>query len=398
MTTAAAASDVLRMGNSWDEESNTVQRLGTGERRRSGFLMRWLVRRAGADGAPSACRKAPLTLTVAARSIQPGELVVLTVATATPLDAVRARAFDRDLMPFKIDAQTWRVLVGIDLEAKPGAYPIVVSASAGRATATHVLQVVDKRFPTRTLTVDDAFVNPPASAAARIAAKPKDLARCWANPTRDRLWTGAFVRPGAAGRQQRVRLAQRVQRPGAEPAQRRGLPQPGRHARQRAQRRPRCAGEGSLLFGRHRRDRPRRGAVLALRASVRDRRQGGRRPSRLATSSARSAPPAASRARTCIGPCARQEHGSILLSLLRVNGAMRRADRLQYRRRRRIDVRVGRRPITDRDAHGRHAVPVVPPSQHVPSSCTRAMTSRVSASASRPSAERARAPDSARRR
>ncbi len=159
--------------------------------------MRWLVPAVALMTLQAPAERPSLTLTVAARSIQPGELVVLTVATATPLNAVRARAFDRDLMPFKIDAQTWRVLVGIDLEAKPGAYPIVVSASAGRATATHVLQVVDKAFPTRTLTVDDAFVNPPESAAARIAEDSKDLARCWANPTRDRLWTGAFVRPVA---------------------------------------------------------------------------------------------------------------------------------------------------------------------------------------------------------
>jgi murein DD-endopeptidase MepM/ murein hydrolase activator NlpD len=122
----------------------------------------------------------------------------LTVATGTPVDAIRARAFDRDLFPFKIDGRTWRVLVGIDLETKPGAYSVVVSAptlSGPRATATHVLDVVEKTFTTRTLTVDDAFVNPPASAAARIAADARDLARCWANPVADRLWTGAFVRP-----------------------------------------------------------------------------------------------------------------------------------------------------------------------------------------------------------
>src|SRR4051812_45856112 len=70
-------------------------------------------------------------ITVAARSIRPGELVVLTIATAAPASSVRVRAFDRDWMPFAADARTWRVLIGIDLDVVPGAYTVAVDAGSG---------------------------------------------------------------------------------------------------------------------------------------------------------------------------------------------------------------------------------------------------------------------------
>lgn len=139
-----------------------------------------------------------LTLATRARAIQPGELVLVTATGAAPIERVRARAFGRDFAAFKVDAKTWQVLVGIDLTTAPGAYSVVVeaaSASGSALTATHTLKVGAKAFPTRTLTVDDAFVNPPETAAARIADDAKALERCWANPSPERLWTGAFVRP-----------------------------------------------------------------------------------------------------------------------------------------------------------------------------------------------------------
>jgi hypothetical protein len=47
----------------------------------------------------------------------PGELIVFTIALDAPAREVRVRAFDKAQSPFKVDASTWRVLVGIDLDA-----------------------------------------------------------------------------------------------------------------------------------------------------------------------------------------------------------------------------------------------------------------------------------------
>ena len=138
-----------------------------------------------------------ISVTAASRSVRPGELVVLTIVTGVPATSVRIRAFGRDLPPFAVDARTWRVLAGIDLETVPRTYPVTVEAVGTGAVArvTHRLAVVPRKFPTRTLTVDPAFVNPPASALPRIARETAELNQLWANSAATRLWDGPFARP-----------------------------------------------------------------------------------------------------------------------------------------------------------------------------------------------------------
>jgi len=145
-------------------------------------------------GVLAAATAQPLAISANARSIQPGELVVLTVQTPAAVDTLRVRAFERDLAPFKIDATTWRVLVGIDLDVAPGAYTVSVAAGPASA-ATHRLVVRPKAFPTRRLTVDDAYVNPPPAVLARIDEEARLLTSLWNASSKTRLWTGAFVRP-----------------------------------------------------------------------------------------------------------------------------------------------------------------------------------------------------------
>jgi murein DD-endopeptidase MepM/ murein hydrolase activator NlpD len=142
---------------------------------------------------------AALTVTSASRAMQPGELVVLTVSSTSPMTAVHARAFDTDVTGFEDDPQHWRVLVGIDLDAKLGKHPVVitVASAAGPLEATYQLTVIAKKFPTRTLKVDEAFVNPPASVQPRIAAESKEQQAVWNAPASERLWSAPFVRPVA---------------------------------------------------------------------------------------------------------------------------------------------------------------------------------------------------------
>ena len=130
-----------------------------------------------------------------ARSIRPGELVVLTVVTPAGSESVQIRAFDRDVPAFRTADRTWEALVGIDLDVHPGTY--AVSVSAGAAHAVHELVVEKRTFPTRRLKVDEAFVTPPPSEKARIDREAALLAATWKAPSPERLWTGPFVRPVA---------------------------------------------------------------------------------------------------------------------------------------------------------------------------------------------------------
>jgi murein DD-endopeptidase MepM/ murein hydrolase activator NlpD len=138
-----------------------------------------------------------IRLSAAARSIQPGELVLLTIDTSEPANLVRARAFGHDLLPFRVEPQQWRVLIGIDLDVTAGAYPVTVEAGSVGPTrrATYTLVVRSKRFPTRQLTVNAAFVNPPPNMAERITQEAREIEQLWRSASPERLWSGAFVRP-----------------------------------------------------------------------------------------------------------------------------------------------------------------------------------------------------------
>ena len=138
-----------------------------------------------------------LRFTRHARAIQPGELVVVTIIAPAGIDTVEASIFGRELRPFRVDDRTWRTLVGIDLDTRPGSYPLVARAHrAGFVVAqAHTLTVTPKRFATRRLTVDDRYVEPPAEVIARIQEETALLAALWEASVPERLWTGAFARP-----------------------------------------------------------------------------------------------------------------------------------------------------------------------------------------------------------
>jgi murein DD-endopeptidase MepM/ murein hydrolase activator NlpD len=137
-----------------------------------------------------------IQVSMLARSIEPGELVVLTMDTPEPADAVQLRAFDRDWRAFAVDEDTWRVVLGIDLDVRPGDYEVAIHADlrgAGALQRTEMLSVSAKTFPTRRLSVDPDFVNPPASVRERIAQEADELGRLWQSSGARPLWEGPFA-------------------------------------------------------------------------------------------------------------------------------------------------------------------------------------------------------------
>jgi murein DD-endopeptidase MepM/ murein hydrolase activator NlpD len=137
-------------------------------------------------------------VTTSARALQPGDVVEFTITTAKPGYSVHLDVFDRTWPTFQVDGTTWRTLVGIDLDTPPRTYTAVIVLSAGvgpPARVTRRLSIVAKSFGTRTLTVDDSFVNPPADVAARIASESSRLAELWKREPTPRAWSGPFSVP-----------------------------------------------------------------------------------------------------------------------------------------------------------------------------------------------------------
>jgi murein DD-endopeptidase MepM/ murein hydrolase activator NlpD len=142
-------------------------------------------------------KPAAIVVTASRQSARPGDLVVLTITTRAAIGSMRARAFDRELLPFAAGARRWRVLVGVDLETSPGTYAVSIEADGSPSvdTATYELVVAPRNFRTRTLTVDEAYVNPPAATVERINREAAELNELWAASSRAKLWDGPFVRP-----------------------------------------------------------------------------------------------------------------------------------------------------------------------------------------------------------
>src|SRR6059036_2784647 len=123
----------------------------------------------------------PIRITHHARALQPGEAVRITVTGARPLQRVDASVFQREFSLYAgMTPVQWQGLIGIDLETKPGTYDLKLQISyqdGASETLSHELAIKGKTFPTRRLTVDEKFVNPPPETLDRIARNPKWLRR-----------------------------------------------------------------------------------------------------------------------------------------------------------------------------------------------------------------------------
>jgi murein DD-endopeptidase MepM/ murein hydrolase activator NlpD len=156
-------------------------------------------------------------LSAGAEPLQPGGVFLVTLQSVVPLVHATAHVFDADVPLDATEAgvgigvggaretagatgaaTTWQALVGIDLDVKPGSYPVTVVAveavSSRTVTIDTRVQVRPRRFPTRRLRVAPRFVDPPADEVTRIVAEAARLTEVFASRT-PRQWHGPFRAP-----------------------------------------------------------------------------------------------------------------------------------------------------------------------------------------------------------
>src|SRR5262245_11157394 len=138
-----------------------------------------------------------IDVTVAARAVQPGEIVALTVTPPRGLDDAHMTAFGHEIPLAAAGPSSWRGLVGIDVDVKPGAHTVSITAGSGerRVERAYKLDVKPRQFATRRLKVDEAFVNPPAGVQERIEREARELERLWNESAPKALWDGRFIVP-----------------------------------------------------------------------------------------------------------------------------------------------------------------------------------------------------------
>lgn len=157
-----------------------------------------LLAAAFAPDAPA--QRAPvLTITQYARAVRPGEVMLLVIRAPVRLATVRASSSIGPVAVHRDDAEgRWLGLLGLDLQAQAGSYEVVIDATTEDGAALEARQrivVRARRFPTRQLAVDDAFVNPPASARARIDEEARAVGDVLARVSPEAGWAASFGRP-----------------------------------------------------------------------------------------------------------------------------------------------------------------------------------------------------------
>ena len=150
--------------------------------------------------AASAAAGQPFAVDVAhhARGLFPGEAVLIAVSSPRRLAAVEGTIFDRTVHFHRGEDGSWRGLVGIDLLVEPGDHDLALRITAvdgAVESRVHTLPVADKAYPTRHLTVEPRYVEPPPEVAARIEREYLRQTAIFAADTPERLWRGAWVRP-----------------------------------------------------------------------------------------------------------------------------------------------------------------------------------------------------------
>jgi len=141
---------------------------------------------------------AHLTISSTAQLVQPGSVVLMIVACREPPDRVVVSAFGKEVVFYPDPGgKTWRGLVGVDLERRPGKYVLIVKATREgqpELAVPHELRVAPKRFPTRRLNVAPRYATPPEAAFERIRLESERLGALFRSVTPHR-WSGPFLLP-----------------------------------------------------------------------------------------------------------------------------------------------------------------------------------------------------------
>lgn len=143
---------------------------------------------------PSRAASPAPSVLVAPPAARPGDAVLVRVRGAEdpPAGALAGRP-----LAFWRAGDEWRALAALPIETPAGPAPVEISAAGGAAAAA--LEIVPPGFPSRSLTVEDRFVEPPAEVKKRIAADRAAFAKAYARPFAPPLFeAGGFAWPREA--------------------------------------------------------------------------------------------------------------------------------------------------------------------------------------------------------
>jgi murein DD-endopeptidase MepM/ murein hydrolase activator NlpD len=134
---------------------------------------------------------------LAALTAAQGDALEVAIAHEPGLVAAYAE-WDERRVPLVRDADGWLAVIGVDLDAAPGAHALVVErdfGAAGTRSEEGQVQVSAKQFPTTELTVEPGYVELSPENQERAAREARETAAIYATLTPERYWSEAFAVP-----------------------------------------------------------------------------------------------------------------------------------------------------------------------------------------------------------
>jgi len=148
-------------------------------------------------GATSPTWGAALQVRVPGEPVPQGELRSLRVLATEPLTRLDAR-FRGLPLPARPEAGGYTVLLAVDLETPPGAYPVEFEAdgaSGQRYQLRRRVTVADARFPVQRLTLPKEWVDLDPETLERVRSEEAALAAIWDGETAGPYWWTGFAPP-----------------------------------------------------------------------------------------------------------------------------------------------------------------------------------------------------------
>jgi hypothetical protein len=161
---------------------------------RTGVLFCLLASLRGASGQDSG-----LSIELAYRALQPGEVIQAKLSASVPLRQAHLRFSGKKYVCWRDDRTgSFVSYLGLDLGSKPGPYSIEASALTAEGSlfaASREIHVLPKKFPVKRLRVEEKYVTPPPEVMERIRTESALLGSVFSIYTEEWLGEGNFVLP-----------------------------------------------------------------------------------------------------------------------------------------------------------------------------------------------------------
>jgi murein DD-endopeptidase MepM/ murein hydrolase activator NlpD len=140
-----------------------------------------------------------IRLSWARQRIFPGDILRIDIKTGCEVRELSLSFADQNVSAHRGTAGgAWRVLLGIDLDTKPGTYVLKGKAILANSQSVNLekrLRILPKKFPVQRITVEEKYVTLDPSDAKRADEESQKLQTLWRTVTPEKFWQGTFLAP-----------------------------------------------------------------------------------------------------------------------------------------------------------------------------------------------------------